>query len=257
MVLEKKVSRTKACKILSISRNRLYYQKKLPIKDAIIKQAIEAVLPGCKKGRNKIIPLVQKTNKIGSSRIRRVYTREGFSLYKKPGNRKVKAVANPLPICLQPNEEWAIDFMSDALTDGRKFRVLNGIDHYNRLCVIAQASKSFPARMVIEYLQRAIQLHGKPKRIRTDNGPEFISKRFQLWLRNNSIKWQQIQPGKPQQNACIERFNRTFREDVLDAHLFETIEQANQIIEKIKTEYNEVRPHEALGNLTPIELKAA
>lgn len=254
---EWKISHTKACSLLAISRNSRYYQKKQPGKDAIIRQAIEAVLPGGKKGRKKVIRLVQKTNNFGSSRIRRVYTKEGFSLYKKPAARKIKAVANPMPVCLKPNEEWAIDFMSDALTDGSRFRVLNAIDHYSRFCLVAHASKSYPARRVIEYLERAIQMYGKPERIRTDNGPEFISKRFQLWLKNNQIAWQQIQPGKPQQNAYVERFNRTFREDALDANLFETMETANQIIEKTKREFNEVRPHEAIGDLSPSELMAA
>ena len=244
--------------MLKISRNSRYYSKKQPLKDAAIKAAIEAVLPGCKKGRNRVIRLVQKTSPcIGSSRIRRVYMQEGFSLFKRPAARKIKAVANPLPVCLKANEEWALDFMSDALTDGRKFRVFNAIDHYSRFCVISQASPGFPARRVIEYLERAIQLYGKPLRIRTDNGPEFISKRFQLWLKNNNIKWQQIQPGHPQQNACIERFNRTFREDALDANLFESIDAANQIIEKVKWEYNHLRPHESLKDLTPIEVLAA
>ena len=87
--------------------------------------------------------------------------------------------------------------------------------------------------------------------------PEFISKRFQLWLKNNNIKWQQIQPGHPQQNAYVERFNRTFREDALDANLFESIDAANQIIEKVKWEYNHLRPHESLKDLTPIEVLAA
>jgi putative transposase len=255
-VQEKKISHTKACKLLAISRNR-YYQKRQPAKDAIIKEAIEAVLPGCKKGRNKVIRLVQKTNQFSASSIRRVYTKAGFSLFKKPAGRKIKAVANPLPVCLKPNEEWALDFMSDALTDGSRFRLLNAIDHYSRFCVLSRASKSFPARLLIEHLERAIQLYGKPERIRTDNGPEFISKRFQLWLKNNKIAWQQIQPGNPQQNACIERFNRTFREDILDANLFQSIEAANQVIEKTKTEYNEVRPHEAIKHLTPLELMAA
>ena len=113
---------------------------------------------------------------------------EGFSLFKRPAARKIKAVANPLPICLKANEEWALDFMSDALTDGRKFRVFNAIDHYSRFCVISQASTTFPARKAIEYLERAIQLYGKPQRIRTDNGPEFISKRFSAMAKKQKNK---------------------------------------------------------------------
>jgi len=243
--------------LLGTSRNSRYYKKIQPDKDAVVQQAIEAVLPGCRKGRNKVIRLVQKSHNLGAYKIRRVYSKAGLSLYKRPAARRKKVEANPLPICLKANEEWAIDFMSDALTNGRHFRVLNVVDHYSRFCILSHASTSYPARKLVEHLERAIQMYGKPERIRTDNGPEFISKRFQLWLKENGIKWQQIQPGKPQQNAIIERFNKTFREDILDANLFGTIDEANSIIERIKTEYNEVRPHDSHDGLAPKEMIAA
>lgn len=113
-----------------------------------------------------------------------------------------------------------------------------------------------PAVVVIQYLERVIEKHGKPCRIRTDNGPEFRSKAFQKWLSNNSIEWSRIQKGKPQQNAIIERFNRTYREDVLDANLFYTIEHAMQITQNWLQEYNGSRPHEALNYQTPQEYAA-
>jgi putative transposase len=258
LVTEKKLSHAKACRILKLSRNGRYYQKRLPAKDAIVKQAIEKVLPGCRKGRRKVIILVKKSHpEIGSSRIRRVYTQGGFSLFKRPSGRKVKAKANPLPVCLEAHQEWAIDYMSDALTDKRRFRVLNIIDHYSRYCIASHAGHSIPARRLIEYLEQAIQLYKKPLRIRTDNGPEFTSKRFQLWLKKHGIEWQQIEPGCPQQNACVERFNRTLREDALDANLFNSITHAQEIIDDIRKEYNEVRPHESINDQAPMTLMAA
>ena len=187
---EKKLSYAKACQVLKINRNNRYYKKRQPAKDLVVKQAIEQVLPGCKKDRRKVIKLVQKSHpEISVSRIRRVYTQGGFSLFKRPSARKIKAIANPLPICLKAHEEWAIDYMSDALTDKRRFRVLNIIDHYSRFCMASRAGCSIPSRLLIEYLEQAIQMYGKPLRIRTDNGPEFTSKRFQLWLKDQRIEW--------------------------------------------------------------------
>jgi putative transposase len=243
---------------MSASRNSKYYKKKMPEKDAVVKKAIEKVLPGCRKGRKKVIPLVQKDHpEIGAFRIRRVYVQSGFNLFQKPRSRRIQAESNPLPICLKANEEWAMDFMSDALENGRRIRVFNVVDHYSRFFITSKIYSSIPARMVIEHLENAIEMYGKPERIRTDNGPEFRSKLFQLWLKGQSIKWEQIQPGKPQQNGYIERLNRTFREDVLDANIFPSIEKAQQIADRFRSEYNEKRPHESIKNLTPSKLMVA
>lgn len=244
--------------MLGLSRNSKYYDKKQPKKDEKVKEAIELVLPGCRKGRKKIIRMVQKKHpEIGASRIRRVYTNAGLSLWAKLGKRQPRAVANPLPICHQVNEEWSVDFMSDALENGRKMRVFNAIDNFSRCCISSKVSFSIPARMVIEYLEQAIECNGKPQSIRSDNGPEFRSKRFQLWMKDRAIKWEAIQPGKPQQNACIERFNRTFREDVLDTNIFTSLKQAQKLADAYLKEYNEIRPHEGIGNITPQSRRVA
>jgi len=252
------LSHTKACKALSISRNSKYYKKRQPEKDATVKKAIEKVLPGCKKGRKKVIALVQKENpEMGAFRIRRVYVQSGFNHYQKPRSRKIQSEANPLPICMKANEEWAMDFMSDALENGRRIRVFNVVDHYDRFFITSKISCSIPARMVVEYLENAFEMYGKPERIRTDNGPEFRSKLFQTWLKDQAIKWEQIQPGKPQQNGYVERLNRTFREDVLDANIFNSVSDAQKIADEYRKEYNEERPHEAIKNLTPKNLRVA
>jgi putative transposase len=152
--------------------------------------------------------------------------------------------------------EWAIDFMSDSLTNGRSFRTLNVVDHYNRACLGIEIAYSLPARKVTAFLDTIIDFNGKPKRIRTDNGPEFTSKHFQLWLKNRGIEWSPIENGKPQQNAIVERFNRTYREDVLDSYLFQSLAQAREISQQWIGDYNEDRPHQSLGNLTPYEYAA-
>jgi putative transposase len=214
--------------------------------------AIEQVLGHSRKGRIKVIKLVQKKYPtIGSSRIRRVYEQSGFALSKKLRRRIKDNPANPIGIPYVSNEEWAMDFMSDALCNGRKIRTLNVVDHFNRKCLGIRVGFNMPAKIVIQYCAQFIEMHGKPKRIRTDNGPEFRSKVFQKWLENNDITWSRIQKGKPQQNAIIERFNKTYREDVLDANLFNSIEQANDITHVWVDDYNNERPHQSLNYQTP------
>jgi putative transposase len=188
---------------------------------------------------------------IGSSRVRRVYENSGFSLSKKLRRRIKDNPANPIEISFSENQEWAIDFMSDALVYGRKIRTLNIIDHFNRECMGISIDTNMPARAVIKELEKVIERAGKPKRIRTDNGPEFRSKLFQKWMTQNEIEWSRIQKGKPQQNAIIERFNRTYREDILDANLFYSIQQAVEITGKWIEEYNCERPHQSLNYQTP------
>ena len=112
-----------------------------------------------------------------------------------------------------------------------------------------------PSTQVTQILMRATPEHGKPAAIRSDNGPEFTAQHFQSWLHNNQIKWSQIEPASPQQNSIIERFNRTFREDILDAHCFKTLAEAREIAAEWKREYNEERPHESIGQKTPHSLR--
>lgn len=229
----------------------------MPLKDLEVKEAIESVIGSTKKGRNKIIRLVKKKHPhLGSSKIRRVYVTEGFSLWKRPRKRMKDNPANPIMIPFDRNEEWAIDFMHDVLGNGRKFRTFNVIDHYNRQALGILNNFSIPARQATMFLDKLIEKYGKPKRIRGDNGPEMMSKWFRLWLQNNKIEWNAIQKGAPQQNAIIERFNRPYREDVLDANILHSISHAQDLTEEWLVEYNTVREHEALGYQTPASYAA-
>lgn len=230
----------------------------MPVKDLVIKQAIEKITTNSRKGRVKVIRMVQREHpELGSSRIRRVYEQGGFVLNKKLKRRVMNNPANPIVIPEKRNEEWGIDFMSDALVGGRKIRTLNMIDHYNRLCIGITAAHNLPAIRIIESLERVIEQHGKPQRIRTDNGPEFTSKRFQKWLKDNGIEWSKIPKGRPDQNAIIERFNRSYREEVLDANLFYTVAEVQQLTDDWIQHYNNEWPHQSLRFKTPVEYAAA
>jgi putative transposase len=144
-----------------------------------------------------------------------------------------------------------MDFMSDGLERGRSFRTLNVIDDYNREVLAIEADYSFPSRRVIRVLEQIVEERGYPKRIRVDNGPEFISTRLAHWTEAHQIHLEHIKPGKPAQNAYIERFNRTYREDVLDMYVFHTLEDVRQITAEWMNNYNDIRPHSALGGIPP------
>lgn len=253
-----KINNSQASRILTTSRSSKYYKKKMPFKDAPVCDAINEATKDNRRGRVKVIKMVQRKHpQYSSSRIRRVYEQGGFVLNRKIKKRVIKHVSNPINTVIKPNEQWAIDCMSDALTNGRRVRTLNMIDHFNRMCVGIAASHNLPAVRIIEHLERAIEKYGKPKGIRTDNGPEFTSKRFQLWLHNKGIEWIKIPKGRPDQNAIIERFNRSYREEVLDANLFENIQHMQQLTDEWVNYYNNHWPHQSLNFKTPMEYAAA
>ena len=149
------------------------------------------------------------------------------------------------------NETWSIDFMSDTLENGRKFRILNVIDDFYREALINEAYYSIPAERLVNSLKQLLQYRSKPKRIRTDNGSEFLSKKFVAFCNEQEIELSFIQPGKPAQNAYIERLNRSFREDVLDAYLFKSIHEVNALAFEWQIEYNKNHPHKSLNGQSP------
>ena len=184
-------------------------------------------------------------------RIRRVYRALSLHLQPKPKKRLPVRTARPLVVPAEANQTWSLDFMSDTLSDGRTFRTLNVIDDYNREALWIEVDTSLPAERVVRVLEQLLFGRGKPSSIRMDNGPELISQRLASWAREQHIELAHIQPGKPAQNAYIERFNRTFREDVLDAYLFDNLQEVREITQQWLDNYNTVRPHEALKGLPP------
>lgn len=152
-----------------------------------------------------------------------------------------------------PNEVWSIDFMSDALVDGRKFRLLNIIDDFNRESLAIEVDTSLPALRLIRVLERIIEQRGKPACLRTDNGPEFISHKLQEWCENRGIRIAYIQPGKPTQNAFIERKNGSLRRGLLNAYLFSSLTEVRFMAEEWQRDYNMERPHKSLGYLSPVK----
>jgi putative transposase len=184
-------------------------------------------------------------------RVYRVYCDMQLNLRCKPKKRLPSRNRIALIQPEKMNVNWSMDFMSDALINGRSFRTVNIIDDCNREVIGIKASLSLPAIRVTEYLDQIARERGYPMKLRLDNGPENISKIMVSWAKKHHVHIHYIQPGKPAQNAYIERFNRTYREEVLDMYLFRDIKEVQAITDKWMDEYNNERPHESLGNLTP------
>lgn len=172
----------------------------------------------------------------------------------KKGKRRLPArVKKPLVQQATLNRSWSMDFMSDGLASGNKFRTLNVIDDCNREALVIEIATSITAKRVTRTLEQLIDWRGKPAAIRVDNGTEFTSADFTGWCKKEEITIQYTQPGKPMQNGFIERFNGSYRREILDAYLFFDLEQVRELTTQWMEEYNTRRPHEALGNLTPSE----
>ena len=181
-----------------------------------------------------------------------------YCLLKLNRRRRVKkrlATREPMPLMvpLRPNQIWSADFMSDVLYHGMRFRTFNVLDDFNREVLAIEIDTSLSSMRLIRVFEQLIATRGLPDVLRTDNGPEFLGQCFTTWCRDNSILIDYIEPGKPNQNAYIERFNRIYRTKVLDTWLFSHLDEVREITWTWMLEYNEERDHDSLGGMTPFE----
>jgi len=154
-----------------------------------------------------------------------------------------------------PDTVWSADFISDALHTGKRFRTFNVTDDFNREALHIEIDTSITSARLVRVFEQLQQEHGLPQALRTDNGPEFLGETFTAWAKEAGMAIQYIQPGKPNQNAYIERFNRTYREEVLDQYLFTSLDHVREATWWWMIEYNEDRPHDSLGDMTPLEAR--
>jgi putative transposase len=183
----------------------------------------------------------------------RLYREEGLALRRRRRRRRAAVPRQAHPLPERRNDRWSIDFISDSLSTGRRFRALTIVDDLTREGPAIEVDTSLPAERVIEVLERVGKQRGFPKSIVLDNGPEFISRALDQWAYARAVTLLHIDPGKPVQNAFIESFNGTLREECLSQHWFTSLADARRTIEAWRVEYNTVRPHSSLGNRTPAE----
>jgi len=240
-------------KVVRMSRSSWYYTSKLNDQEVIIKLMDLAKKHPTRGFDNYYHRIRREGYKWSRSKVLRVYRELGLVRRPKRRRRLPEAERKPLKQPNTLNEVWSMDFMSDTLNDGRPFRILKVMDDYNRESLLAEGSISFPSCRVIRELEQLVEEYGIPKYIRTDNGTEFRSKVYAEWFASRGIRAVYIEPGNPMQNGYIERLNRTFREDVLDAYLFTSINQFKVLAQKWRDDYNKYHPHKSLGNKSPIE----
>lgn len=256
VVAEQGVSIRRVCRVFSISETCYRYQAKLSDDNALIADWLLRLTTANRRwGFGLCFLFLRNVQGLlyNHKRVYRIYCELELNLRIKPRRRLKRDKPDPLAVPRKKNTVWSIDFMHDRLDDGRAFRTFNVLDDYNREGLCIEVDLSLPSARIIRALDQIIEWRGQPKVIRADNGPENISSEFRTWAMNRGIRLLFIQPGKPQQNAYVERFNRTVRHEWLDEHLFESIEHAQATATEWLWHYNAERPNMALGGITPYQ----
>jgi putative transposase len=254
MITEHGISQRQACKVVSLPRSNVQYKRKSKLDEPVIDQLKELV------DKHPSIGFWQSYYRIrrkgfnwNHKKVYRVYTDLKLNIrrrYKKRLPARVKqALYQPAAL----NEVWSIDFMSDTLWDGRRFRLLNIIDDYNREVLHIETDLSLPTLRLIRVLEYLKEFRGLPQIIRVDNGPEFISHRLDMWCKEHKISLAFIQPGKPMQNGFVERCNGNIRKELLNAFVFNNLNDIREKAEEWRQDYNCSRPHQSLGFVPPAE----
>lgn len=248
----------RSCDCVGLSRSAWYAPPlDWTVRDAELIAALAKLVEECpSRGFGKCCQRLGKSHPHwNAKRIYRVYCAMKLNLRRAASRRLPKRECVPLYVPEQPDTVWSADFMLDALACGRSFRTFNIIDDFNREIVHIEVDTSITSQRLVRIFEQIRQERPLPQVLRTDNGPEFLGEAFVQWAKLNGMAIRYIQPGKPNQNAYIERFNRTFREEVLDQHLFTRLDDVREAAYWWMLEYNEERPHDSLGDLTPAEYR--
>lgn len=257
LIDEYRVSVRRACRICLSSRSLHYFKPQGRRDDRAVRQRIKEIAETrIRYGCTRIHVLLRREGwQDNHKRTYRIYKEEGLNLRsKRPRRNKAAAHREKHPPLTSANECWSMDFVADALFDGRRFRALTIVDNYSRECLEIEVGQSLKGEDVVRVMERMKLIRGVvPERIKVDNSSEFISKALDKWAYENDVILDFSRPGKPTDNAFIESFNGSFRDECLNVNWFLSLEDAREKIQAFKEEYNHFRPHSALGNMTPIE----
>ena len=255
---EKKRSERHSCGVMSISRSTVRYEPRpKPDEDHLRDEIKRLAYDNKRYGYRRITALLRRKWKINQKRVHRIWKVEGLGINKKrPKRRQYGPKGEVINKAEYPNHVWSYDFVEDRMKDGGRVRMLSVIDEYTREALAIYVSPIIGSVEVRDTLEILVDRRGVPQHIRSDNGSEFIAKMIKDWLQQKGCKTIYIEPGSPWQNSYIESFNGSLRDECLNMNIFTTGEQAREVIENWRIEYNEFRPHSSLGYLTPKEYAA-
>ncbi len=246
------LSERTACKLAGISRTAYRYQARLP-RDGALRARLKALAVQQSAHGYLLLHGILKAEGlvVNKKHTYRLYTEEGLQVRTKK-RKKLQRPRQPMEIPTGVNQRWSMDFVSDQLSDGRRFRVLNVVDDFSREMVGQLVSVSITGAQVARFLNELFENRSAPRKIICDNGTEFTSKAMFFWSRESGVKLGFIQPGKPTQNAFVESLNGKFRNECLNRHWFRTMREAKVEVMQWQHQYNNVRPHSSLNYLPPV-----
>jgi putative transposase len=253
LVREHQMSERRACRLVGLSRDAYRHPPKPSAQDQALSESIKTIAHKRRRfGYRRVHDLLQRTHPgVNHKRVYRLYRQANLAVRKRRKGRRPNNERVPLVAATRVNQTWSMDFVSDSLCNGRRLKLLTVADDFSHECVTIAVDFGIGGEYVTRLLDEAARFRGYPQAIRTDNGPEFVSRAFLGWLQRHRIEHILIQPGRPMQNGYIESFNGKFRDECLNEHWFETLLQARQIVRVWVLDYNEVRPHSSLGRIPP------
>ncbi len=255
LIENKKLKADRALKLVGLQTSTYYYKKAFQKDDEpLVQKLIELSQKRVRWGFPRILNLMRRQGVLDNhKRVYRLYCKANLQLQKRPKKKKQIHLRLVLDQVTRPNQRWSMDFVSDEVSSGKKFRCFNVVDDFTHECVLIKVDTSLKSEKLVSAFKALALARNLPEEIVCDNGPEFISQNLDIWSYQNKIKLKFIQPGKPTQNAFVESFNGKFRDECLNQHWFLNMEDAVKTIEEWRKDYNENRPHRSLNMKTPNE----
>jgi putative transposase len=250
------LSQRHACELVGLDRSTLRYQRKRP-DDAALRQRLRELAAERRRfGYRRLGWMLERERQVlNHKKLYRLYREEQLMVRRRRGRKRALGTRAPMTVPNSLNERWSLDFVSDTLSDGRRFRILCVVDDFSRECLATVVDTSLGGVRVVRELERLTTERALPQVVVSDNGTELTSGAVLRWA-TKRLEWHYIEPGKPVQNAFIESFNSKLRDECLNEHLFLTLAEARETIETWREDYNQRRPHSSLGALTPTEFAA-